>query len=150
MTTTYKFKDARIIDGCLYGCSMTTEREVSDGPRNDPNTVTTKVKFTIDYDGIPLDKMLNLSGSTLVIRRQNNVWKKQTPEQIKQDENTTIHWSQMGISGGAKAPSMVATLANIMIQNGVPEAQAIERASKIASDPEKLKMMLETMGMMEA
>lgn len=143
--TTYKTSNARVFEGKLFGCTLTTTRSV----KNELQEKVEGIQITIDFNEIPLDKLLDLAAATLVIRRQNNVWKKQKPEQIKQDIGKTIHWSQMGISGGSKAPSIVATIANIMVQNGVPEAQAIERASKIASDPEKLKTMLETMGMLE-
>lgn len=150
MANTYKFKNARLVDGKLYGLSMTTEREVSDGPKTDPNRVTTKVKFTIDYDGISLDQMMQYAGATLTIRRQNGVWKKQTPEQIKQDEDKIINWADMGKSGEpTKTPSIIVTLANIMINSGVSQDKAIERATKVANDPEKLAEMMKLVGMLD-
>ena len=149
MANTYKFKDAKLVDGRLYGLSMTTTREVSDGKRGEATTTTTEIKFGIDFNGIPLDMMMQYAGATLTIRRQNGVWKKMTPAQIKQDEYKVINWADMGKGGeSTKAPNMIATLANIMIANGMPEAKAVERAADIAKDPAKLKTMLEMAGML--
>ena len=149
MANTYKFKDAKLVDGRLYGLSMTTTREVSDGKRGEATTTTTEIKFEIDFNGIPLDLMMQYAGATLTIRRQNGVWKKMTPAQIKQDEYKVINWADMGKGGeSTKAPNMIATLANIMIANGMPEAKAVERAADIAKDPAKLKTMLEMAGML--
>ena len=145
MTTTYECKNARIIDGRIYGIKVTTVRQVT----NDQKESVKDLKVTIDFDAIPVDELAKFATATLIIRRQNGVWKKQTPEQIKQDNGKTIKWDSMGTNGsGGNRPSMAATLANIMIANGVPEAKAIERATDIAKDPAKLKAMLEMAGML--
>lgn len=145
MTTTYECKNARIIDGRIYGLKVTTVRQVT----NDQKETVKDLKVTVDFDAIPVDELAKFATATLIIRRQNGVWKKQTPEQIKQDNGKTIKWDSMGTNGsGSNRPSMAATLANIMIANGVPEDKAIERASDIAKDPAKLKAMLEMAGML--
>ena len=145
MTTTYECKNARIIDGRVYGVKVTTTRQVT----NDQKETVKDLKVTIDFDAIPVDELAKFATATLIIRRQNGVWKKQTPEQIKQDNGKTIKWDSMGTNGsGGNRPSMATTLANIMIANGVPEAKAIERATDIAKDPAKLKAMLEMAGML--
>lgn len=145
MTTIYECKSARIIDGRIYGLKVTTVRQVT----NDQKETVKDLKVTVDFDAIPVDELAKFATATLIIRRQNGVWKKQTPEQIKQDNGKTIKWDSMGTNGsGSNRPSMAATLANIMIANGVPEDKAIERASDIAKDPAKLKVMLEMAGML--
>lgn len=145
MTTIYECKSARIIDGRIYGLKVTTVRQVT----NDQKETVKDLKMTVDFDAIPVDELAKFATATLIIRRQNGVWKKQTPEQIKQDNGKTIKWDSMGTNGsGSNRPSMAATLANIMIANGVPEDKAIERASDIAKDPAKLKVMLEMAGML--
>ena len=144
MTTTYECKNARIIDGRIYGLKVTTVRQVT----NDQKETVKDLKVTVDFDAIPVDELAKFATATLIIRRQNGVWKKQTPDQIKQDNGKTIKWDSMGTNGGTSRPSMAATLANIMIANGVPEAKAIERATDIAKDPAKLKTMLEMAGML--
>lgn len=149
MASTYKFKDAKLVDGRLYGLSMMTTREVSDGKRGEATTTTTEIKFGIDFSGIPLDQMMQYAGATLTIRRQNGVWKKMTPAQIKQDENKIINWADMGKGGeSTKAPNMVVILSNIMIDAGMAEDEAINKATELANDPVKMAEMLSRAGIL--
>lgn len=142
--TTYNVKDAKIVDGHVYGISITTTRQV----KNEVGQVVKDIKITINYDGMPVDQFTLWATSTAVIRQQNQVWKKQSPEEIKAYNGRTLSWDEVGKTGKSSKPSMAATLANIMIANGVPEAKAIERAADIAKDPAKLKAMLEMAGML--
>ena len=143
--TTYDVKSARIVDGRVYGVKATTTRQV----KNDQGEEVKGIKITVDFDGIPVDEFTKFGLATLVIRRQNNVWKKMTPSEIEADKGKTIKWDVMGTNGTSSSrPSMAATLANIMIANGVPSEKAIERASELAKDPEKIKAMLEMAGML--
>ena len=149
MAKTYKFKDVKLVDGRLYGLSMTTTREVSDGKRGEATTTTTKIKFGIDFNGIPLDLMMQYAGATLTIRRQNGVWKKMTPAQIRQDENKVINWADMGKGGeSTKAPNMIVILSNIMIGAGMAEEDAINKATELANDPVKMVEMLSKAGLL--
>lgn len=144
--TTYKVKDARIIDGRIYGVSITTTRQVT----NEHKQTVKDITVTVDYDGMPVDQFTLWATSTGIIRQQNQVWKTMTPEQIKAYNGKTLKWSELGKTGGkSSTPSIIVTLTNIMISNGIPQDKAIERATKVANDPEKLKEMMELVGMLD-
>ena len=148
MANTYEMNEVRIVDGKLFGLkAIVSGRQVT----NDVGETVKDIKIILDYDRIPIEKLADYATGTLVIRRQNNVWKKMTPDAIREDIGKTISWDMMGSnSGTSQRPSIAATLANIMIANGVPQDKAIERASEVAKDPEKLKAMMELAGMMKA
>lgn len=121
----------------MYSVSWKTTNEAKDQVR---------VDAVIDLTGCKLEDMIKWGIKSRVIDRQK-VERTMTKEKIPTKLN--IHVGEMGKGTGEKSQGIVVTLANIMIANGVPSDKAIERATKVASDPVKLKEMMELVGMLD-
>ena len=105
-----------------------------------------RVNATIDLTDCLLENMVKWGIKSRVIDRQK-VERTMTSDKIPTTLN--IHVNEMGKGTREKSQGIVVTLANIMIANGVPSEKAIERATKVASDPVKLKEMMALVGMLD-
>ena len=121
----------------LYSVSWKTTNENKDQVR---------VDATIDLTGCKLEDMVKWGIKSRVIDRQK-VERTMAKEKIPTKLN--IHVNEMGKGTREKSQGIVVTLANIMIANGVPSEKAIERATKVANDPVKLKEMMALVGMLD-